>query len=94
MTGATAGTLAIMVSCPKPTLREVEPVLKVFGRPSHAGETPGLARTAKLADDLLAATALAATTEAMAMVVGAAVRQMLAAAKARIGVDSDFTHIA
>jgi len=159
VTGAKAGTLAIMVSCPTPILQKVEPVLKVFGRPFHAGEKPGLAQTAKLANNLLAATALVATSEVMAMgvkagldarvlidiinassgrnsatqdkfprailpgtfdfgfttglsykdvrlcvdeaeamgvpmVVGAAVRQMLAVTKARFGADSDFTCIA
>ncbi len=159
VTGAKAGTLAIMVSCPTATLQKVEPVLKVFGRPFHAGEKPGLAQTAKLANNLLAATALVATSEVMAMgvkagldakvlidiinassgrnsatqdkfpravlpgtfdfgfttglsykdvrlcvdeaeamgvpmVVGAAVRQMLAVTKARFGADSDFTFIA
>ncbi len=159
MSGAKAGTLAIMVSCPTPALQAVEPVLKVFGRLFHAGEKPGLAQTAKLANNLLAATALVATSEVMAMgvkagfdarvlvdiinassgrnsasqdkfprailpgsfdfgfttglsykdvrlcieeaealgvpmVVGAAVRQMLAVTKARFGADSDFTHIA
>ena len=159
VTGAKAGTLAIMVSCPTSTLQQIEPVLKVFGRPFHAGEKPGLAQTAKLANNLLAATALVATSEVMAMgvkagldakilidiinassgrnsatqdkfprailpgtfdfgfttglsykdvrlcideaetmgipmVVGAAVRQMLAVTKARFGADSDFTFIA
>jgi 3-hydroxyisobutyrate dehydrogenase-like beta-hydroxyacid dehydrogenase len=159
VTGARAGTLAIMVSCPTATLQKVEPVLKVFGRPFHAGEKPGLAQTAKLANNLLAAAALVATSEVMAMgvkagldakvlidiinassgrnsatqdkfprailpgtfdfgfatglsykdvrlcvdeaeamgvpmVVGAAVRQMLAVTKARFGADSDFTFVA
>src|SRR5829696_621772 len=48
VTGAKAGTLAITVSCPTPTLQQIEPVLKVFGRAFHAGEKPGLAQTAKL----------------------------------------------
>ncbi|MDP1749709.1 MAG: NAD(P)-dependent oxidoreductase [Reyranella sp.] len=159
VTGAKAGTLALMVSCPKPALQEIEPVLKVFGRLFHTGEKPGLAQTAKLANNLLAATALVATSEVMAMgvkagldakvlidiinassgrnsatqdkfpravlpgtfdfgfttalsykdvrlcvdeaeamgvpmVVGAAVRQMLAVTKARFGGDSDFTFVA
>lgn len=159
VTGAKAGTLAIMVSCPTTTLQRVEPVLKLFGRPFHAGEKPGLAQTAKLANNLLAAAALVATSEVMAMgvkagldakvlidiinassgrnsatqdkfpravlpgtfdfgfttglsykdvrlcvdeaeamgvpmVVGAAVRQMLAVTKARFGADSDFTFVA
>ncbi|MGE0422051.1 MAG: NAD(P)-dependent oxidoreductase [Reyranellaceae bacterium] len=159
VTGARAGTLAIMVSCPSQTLQAVEPFLKTLGRLFHAGERPGLAQTAKLANNLLAATALVATSEVMAMgvkaglnprvlldiinassgrnsasqdkfprailpgtfdfgfttglsykdvrlcieeaealgvpmIVGAAVRQMLAVTRARFGADSDFTHIA
>ena len=159
VTGAKAGTLAVMVSCPKPRFEHLEPVFKVFGKVFYTGEKPGLAQSAKLANNLLAATALVATSEAMAMgvkagldarvlidiinassgrnsasqdkfprtilpgtfdfgfatglsykdvrlcvdeaetmgvpmVVGAAVRQMLAVTKARFGADSDFTHVA
>ena len=57
VTGAKAGTLAVMVACPKPTYRKLEPVLKMFGKLFYAGEKPGLAQTAKLANNLLAATA-------------------------------------
>jgi 3-hydroxyisobutyrate dehydrogenase-like beta-hydroxyacid dehydrogenase len=159
VTGAKAGTLAVMVSCPTPTYQKLEPVLKVFGKLFHAGEKPGLAQTAKLANNLLAATAMVATSEAMAMgvkagldakvlidiinassgrnsasqdkfprailprtfdfgfatglsykdvrlcveeaeamgvpmVVGGAVREMLAVTRARFGAGSDFTYIA
>ena len=159
VTGAKAGTLAVMVSCPKPRFEQLEPVFKVFGKVFYTGEKPGLAQSAKLANNLLAATALVATSEAMAMgvkagldarvlidiinassgrnsasqdkfprtilpgtfdfgfatglsykdvrlcvdeaetmgvpmVVGAAVRQMLAVTKARFGAESDFTHVA
>jgi len=159
VTGARAGTLAVMVSCPKPVFGEIEPVLRTFGKIFFTGEKPGLAQSAKLANNLLAATALVATSEAMAMgvkagldprvlldiinassgrnsatqdkfprailpgtfdfgfatglsykdvrlcieeaeamgipmVVGAAVREMLAITRARFGADSDFTHIA
>jgi 3-hydroxyisobutyrate dehydrogenase-like beta-hydroxyacid dehydrogenase len=159
VTGARAGTLAVIVSCPKKTLEAIEPIMKNFGKIFHAGEKPGLAQSAKLANNLLAATALVATSEAMAMgvksgldakvlcdiinassgrnsasqdkfprailpgtfdfgfatalslkdvklcideaeamgvpmVVGSAVRQMLAVTKSRFGGDSDFTHIA
>jgi len=159
ITGAKAGTLAVMISCPQNTLPEVEPILKTFGKTFYTGEHPGLAQTAKLANNLLAATAMVATSEVMAMgmkagldakvlidiinassgrnsatqdkfprailtgtfdfgfatglsykdvrlcvdeaealgvpmVVGAAVREMLAITKARFGADSDFTHIA
>ena len=159
VTGAQAGTLAVMVSCPKPAYQKLEPMLKVFGKLFHAGEKPGLAQTAKLANNLLAATAMVATSEVMAMgvkagldakvlidiinassgrnsasqdkfprailprtfdfgfatglsykdvrlcveeaeamgvpmVVGGAVREMLAVTRARFGAGSDFTYIA
>ena len=159
VTGAKAGTLAVMVSCPKPAFGEIEPVLKTFGKIFFTGEKPGLAQSAKLANNLLAATAMVATSEAMAMgvkagldpkvlldiinassgrnsatqdkfprailprtfdfgfatglsykdvrlcieeaeamgipmVVGGAVREMLAITRAKFGANSDFTHIA
>lgn len=159
VTGAKAGTLAVMVSCPKKTFVEIEPMMKTFGKLFFAGEKPGMAQTAKLANNLLAATAMVATSEVMAMgvkagldpkvlidiinassgrnsatqdkfprailprtfdfgfatglsykdvrlcveeaeamgvpmVVGGAVREMLAITKARFGAESDFTHIA
>jgi 3-hydroxyisobutyrate dehydrogenase-like beta-hydroxyacid dehydrogenase len=65
--GAAAGTLAVMVSCPKPVFEEVEPILKVFGKIFFTGEKPGLAQTAKLANNLMAAAALVITSEAVAM---------------------------
>jgi len=157
--GATNGTLAVIVSARKPVYERVEPILKVFGKLFFTGEKPGLAQSAKLANNLLAATALVITSEAMAMavksgvdaktmidiinvssgrnsasqdkfpkavltrtfdfgfetglsykdvrlcvdeaeamgvpmVVGAAVRQMLAVTQARFGAKSDFTSIA
>jgi 3-hydroxyisobutyrate dehydrogenase-like beta-hydroxyacid dehydrogenase len=159
MKGAKEGTLAVMVSCPKATYPEVEPILKTFGKLFFTGEKPGLAQTAKLANNLLAAAALVVSSEAMAMgvkagldpqvlldiinagsgrnsatqdkfprsvlpgtfdfgfatglsykdvrlcvdeaealgvpmVVGAAVRQMLAVTQAKFGAQSDFTCIA
>ena len=157
--GAVDGTLAVMVSCPKSTYEEVAPILQTFGKLFFTGEKPGLAQSAKLANNLLAATALVVTSEAVAMgvkagldarvlidiinvssgrntatmdkfpravlpgtfdfgfatglsykdvrlcvdeaealgvpmVVGAAVRQMLAVTQAKFGAQSDFTHIA
>jgi 3-hydroxyisobutyrate dehydrogenase-like beta-hydroxyacid dehydrogenase len=65
--GAVNGTLAVMVSCPKPTYEVVEPILKNFGRLFFAGEAPGLAQTAKLANNLMAAAAIVITSEAVAM---------------------------
>ncbi|BBK34045.1 3-hydroxyisobutyrate dehydrogenase-like beta-hydroxyacid dehydrogenase [Stella humosa] len=157
--GAVAGTLAVMVSCPPATYEEVTPILQTFGKLFYTGEKPGLAQTAKLANNLMAAAALVITSEAMAMgvkagldarvlidiinvssgrnsasqdkfprailpgtfdfgfttglsykdvrlcideaealgvpmVVGAAVRQMLAVTQAKFGASSDFTSIA
>jgi 3-hydroxyisobutyrate dehydrogenase-like beta-hydroxyacid dehydrogenase len=156
--GARSGSLAVIVSCSRSALAEVEPLLKTFGRVFYTGEKAGLAQTAKLANNLLGAAALATTAEACAlgvkagidakvlldifnsgsglntatrdkfpravltrtfdfgfatglshkdvrlcleeaesmgipMVVGAAVRQMLAITSARFGPDSDFTSI-
>jgi len=67
MKGAKEGTLAVMVSCPKATYPEVEPILKNFGKLFFTGEKPGLAQTAKLANNLLAAAALVVSSEALAM---------------------------
>jgi 3-hydroxyisobutyrate dehydrogenase-like beta-hydroxyacid dehydrogenase len=67
ITGAVNGTLAVMVSCPKATYEVVEPILKNFGKLFYTGEKPGNAQTAKLANNLMAATALVITSEAMAM---------------------------
>jgi 3-hydroxyisobutyrate dehydrogenase-like beta-hydroxyacid dehydrogenase len=65
--GAKAGTLAVMVSCPKDGYGRVEPILKNFGKLFYTGEKPGLAQTAKLVNNLLAAAALVISSEGMAM---------------------------
>lgn len=65
--GAREGTLAVMVACPKAVFGELEAVLKTFGRPFHLGERAGQAQTMKLANNLLAAAAIAVSSEAMVM---------------------------
>jgi 3-hydroxyisobutyrate dehydrogenase-like beta-hydroxyacid dehydrogenase len=65
--GARAGTLAVMVACAVPLFQRFEPVLQVFGRVFHVGERPGLGQVMKLANNLLSATAMAITSEAMVM---------------------------
>ena len=157
--GAREGTLAVMVACPAAVRADAESLLGTFGRIFYTGEKPGLAQTAKLANNLLGAAAIAITAEACAlgvkagldatvlleiinagsglntasrdkfprsvltrtfdfgfstglshkdvrlcleeadalgvpMIVGAAVRQMLAITSARFGPESDFTSIA
>jgi 3-hydroxyisobutyrate dehydrogenase-like beta-hydroxyacid dehydrogenase len=67
VTGAAKGTLAVMVSCPKPTFEEIDPLLRVFGKTFYVGDKPGLAQIAKLANNLLAAAALVVSSEAVAM---------------------------
>jgi 3-hydroxyisobutyrate dehydrogenase-like beta-hydroxyacid dehydrogenase len=65
--GAIKGTLAVMVSCAKDTFPLVDPVLRTFGRTFYVGEKPGLAQVAKLANNLLAASAIVLSSEAVAM---------------------------
>ena len=67
VTGAAKGTLAVMLSCQKATYDEIEPLMKVFGKPFYVGDKPGLAQIAKLANNLLAAAALVVSSEAVAM---------------------------
>jgi len=65
--GAVKGTLAVMVACPKDVYDEVEPILKNFGKTFYTGEKAGLAQTAKLANNLLAAAAIVLSSEAVVM---------------------------
>jgi 3-hydroxyisobutyrate dehydrogenase-like beta-hydroxyacid dehydrogenase len=63
--GAAAGTLAVMVSGPRALYADLEPMLAVFGKVFFIGERPGMGQTMKLANNLLSATAMAATAEAV-----------------------------
>lgn len=63
--GAIKGTLAVMVACPKALFADLEPMLKHIGSVFFIGERPGMGQTMKLANNLLSATALAATSEAI-----------------------------
>lgn len=65
--GAREGTLAVMVSGPQAAFDEVDPLLARFGKRFFLGETQGAAQTMKLANNLLAATAMAASSEAIVM---------------------------
>jgi 3-hydroxyisobutyrate dehydrogenase-like beta-hydroxyacid dehydrogenase len=67
--GAANGTLAVIVSGPKAALEANEEMLRTFGKLFHVGEKAGLAQSAKLANNLLAASALVVSSEAMAMAV-------------------------
>jgi 3-hydroxyisobutyrate dehydrogenase-like beta-hydroxyacid dehydrogenase len=63
--GAVAGTLAVMVAGPRALCADLEPMLAVFGKVFFIGERPGMGQTMKLANNLLSATAMAATAEAV-----------------------------
>tara|TARA_B100000676_G_scaffold297506_1_gene339284 strand:+ start:256 stop:1155 length:900 start_codon:yes stop_codon:yes gene_type:complete len=66
--GARDGTLSIMASGPLKVYKEVKPVLESFGKKLvFCGEKPGLAQVLKLANNILFATSIFATTEAIAM---------------------------
>jgi 3-hydroxyisobutyrate dehydrogenase-like beta-hydroxyacid dehydrogenase len=67
VSGAEKGTLAVMVSCPKQHFDGLRPLLEVFGKVFYLGEKPGLGQTMKLANNLLSATAMAITSEAMVL---------------------------
>jgi 3-hydroxyisobutyrate dehydrogenase-like beta-hydroxyacid dehydrogenase len=71
--GAKGGTLAVMASGPRAAFEKVEPLLKVFGKVFFVGEKAGLGQVAKLANNLLAAAALAVSSEAMVMGVKAGI---------------------
>jgi 3-hydroxyisobutyrate dehydrogenase-like beta-hydroxyacid dehydrogenase len=65
--GAEKGTLAVMVSGPAADFETVKPALDVIGKVFFIGEKPGSAQTMKLANNLLSATAVVATSEAVVM---------------------------
>jgi 3-hydroxyisobutyrate dehydrogenase-like beta-hydroxyacid dehydrogenase len=73
VTGAREGTLTVMISCSKAVLETVEPIAKTFGRTFYVGEKPGLAQVVKLGNNMLAAAALVASSEALALGVKAGV---------------------
>jgi 3-hydroxyisobutyrate dehydrogenase-like beta-hydroxyacid dehydrogenase len=65
--GAEKGTLAVMVSGPRADFEAVKPALEVIGKVFFIDEKPGSAQTMKLANNLLSATAVVATSEAVVM---------------------------
>jgi 3-hydroxyisobutyrate dehydrogenase-like beta-hydroxyacid dehydrogenase len=65
--GAEKGTLAMMIACPKPLADELKPVIEVLGKFFYIGGEPGLGQTMKVINNLLSATAITITSEAMVM---------------------------
>ena len=68
VTGAKAGTLAVMVSGDPAKVEELMPLLRLWGKTIViAGEKPGAAQIMKLTNNMLCAVAFVATSEAMTM---------------------------
>jgi 3-hydroxyisobutyrate dehydrogenase-like beta-hydroxyacid dehydrogenase len=65
--GAEKGTLAVMVSAPRGDFDLLAPVYETIGRAFYLGDKPGSAQTMKLVNNMMAATGLIATCEAVAM---------------------------
>ena len=65
--GAEKGTLAVMVSGPRDEVELLRPALEVFGKLFYCGDKAGVAQSMKLANNFLSATAMAASSEAIAM---------------------------
>lgn len=71
--GAKGGALAVMVSGPRDAFARVEPLLKNFGKVFFVGEKAGLGQVAKLGNNLLAASAMVISSEALVMGVKAGI---------------------
>jgi hypothetical protein len=65
--GAKKGTLAVMASGPHALIERVQPLLAIFGKVFHVGERPGMGQAMKLCNNVLSATSMAVTAEAMVM---------------------------
>ncbi|MDA4107294.1 NAD(P)-dependent oxidoreductase [Mycolicibacterium holsaticum] len=65
--GAQNGTLTLMVSGPHAEFDSLKPLFDTLGRAIYVGDKPGSAQTMKLLNNLVAATALAVTSEVVAM---------------------------
>jgi 3-hydroxyisobutyrate dehydrogenase-like beta-hydroxyacid dehydrogenase len=65
--GATKGTLAVMTSGPAAECEALRPMLEAIGRVFYIGCQPGMGQMMKLINNLLSATATAATSEAIVL---------------------------
>lgn len=65
--GARKGTLAVMVSGPRNVCDALRPVFEVIGKYFYIGDKAGMGQVMKLANNMLSATAMAASAEVMVM---------------------------
>ncbi len=68
--GADKATIAIMVACSRDAYERVKPLLGLMGKPFYVGPKPGQGQAVKVLNNFLSATALAATSEAIAFGTG------------------------
>lgn len=65
--GAEAASLSVILGCSKALFDRVEPILSCLGgHLFHVGDRPGMGQAVKLLNNFLSATAMAATSEALA----------------------------
>ena len=65
--GAEKGTLAIMVAASRGAVEELRPFLDVLGKVFWVGEEAGMGQSMKLVNNLLSATAMSITSEALVL---------------------------
>ena len=65
--GAVKGTLAVMTSGGKDECHRLRPILEAIGKVFYIGPEPGMGQMMKLVNNLLSATATAATSEAIVL---------------------------
>ena len=65
--GASKGTLAVMVSGPQAECERLKPLLLNLGKYFYVGAEPGMGQMMKVINNLLSATATAATSEAIVL---------------------------
>ena len=93
--GAVKGALTVMLSGPAEATEEVEPMLRTFGKNVfYVGKEAGMGQLMKLINNLLSATALAATCESLALGIksGLDPLMMLGVLNASTGVNSATQH--
>lgn len=64
--GADKATIAIMLACAPATFERLKPLISLIGKPFYVGPKPGQGQAVKVLNNFLSATALAATSEAIA----------------------------
>jgi 3-hydroxyisobutyrate dehydrogenase len=64
--GADKATLAIMLACSAETYERLKPLISLMGKPFYVGPEPGQGQAVKMLNNYLSATALAASSEAIA----------------------------